>query len=312
MTVIHLNVNKQSITPDIIKYIEQKQFTEIFIYVTLFNLNQTFHRDFVINIDSMPNCITKLIITCNGVMISNLDKLPSNLEELTLNSFGNNNNVAMLDNLPLTLKKLHINAIKFDQPLNYLPISLEVLIINSKIFDQSLDNLPSNLKTLYIQCEYFTKDLNNLPISLEMLAIINCNRYYDKNSLSLPKNLKVLSTNSIKDTKDLCVFPDTLEYLDIFFNVGGDKYIFQIENELPKSIKQLVVNKKVCLDYTKLPQTMESLVYIEDLYSYNAYLNLNDCFINNKLPQIYKYSNISIMNCNFAITIYNSCCYVTN
>ena len=303
MNVIYLNQSEPYITPDIIKYIASKEYIEL--YIDLSNYYDA-HGLYTVNIDGLPNCIRKLTIACNKVNIDNLDNLPCNLEHLTLNNCTNKE--ALFNNLPPNLKLLHINSNKFDQQLNYLPVTLETLIINSSKFDQSLDNLPPNLKNLYIQCEYFSKDLTNLPISLEMLAIMNCNRYYDKTSLILPEKIKFLSTNCLKDCKNLPVLPDTMEYLDLFVSIGGDKYICEIENELPRNLKQLVVNKKVCLDYAKLPKTLESLVYIENLYEYNVYMNIQECFITNTLPKLYKHCSISLMNYNFIISIYNNCC----
>lgn len=106
---------------------------------------------------------------------SNIDNLPSDLEELYIYSSYFNQPV---DHLPFGLKVLIICSQFFNETLDHLPIGLETLIIDkNSVIDRNLkiniSNLPSGLKSLYIICEYLDYDISTLPKKIERISLPN-------------------------------------------------------------------------------------------------------------------------------------------
>jgi hypothetical protein len=158
-------------------------------------------------IDKLPDCMEKLILTCNFyseikflpsnltklkiTQLNKLDllsKLPNHLTELDIrfeNTTIPNNFDELNSNLPCCLKKLSLDyskvQIKHKQSfinLGCLPDSLEYLSIKDNLEKSILDNLPTSLKFLKIESillDYQKDDIeifSNLPRGLEKLLIV--------------------------------------------------------------------------------------------------------------------------------------------
>ena len=144
----------------------------------------------------IPDYVTDLCLEIE--FYDSLENLPQNLEFLIISSDSNRNYCethlfCTLDNLPLSLKELHIELYDFNIPLEMLPEGLEVLKICSQTFNQTLDNLPKNLKWLEIWNAYnygssidFDQPLLNLPQSIEDLFIQKPKGSYDNIKSYLP------------------------------------------------------------------------------------------------------------------------------
>ena len=158
-------------------------------------------------IDKLPDCMEKLILTCNfysdiKFLLSNLTKLkitqlkkldlltklPNHLLELDIrfeNTIIPNNFDELNSNLPCGLKKLSLDYCKVQTihkkcfiNLGSLPDSLEYLSIKDNLDNSILDNLPTSLKFLKIESLLLDsqKDniniFSNLPRGLEKLLIV--------------------------------------------------------------------------------------------------------------------------------------------
>jgi hypothetical protein len=200
-------------------------------------------------IDKFPDCMEKLILTCNFysdikflpsnltklkiTQLNKLDlltKLPNHLLELDIrfeNTIIPNNFDELNSNLPCCLKKLSLDYCKV-QPihkkcfinLGSLPDSLEYLSIKDNLDNSILDNLPTSLKFLKIESMLLDsqKDniniFSNLPRGLEKLLIV-----------IYPYNL-----NHIEPIIQLQNLPESLIELVIFskFKYTLDKEYLQI------------------------------------------------------------------------------------
>lgn len=139
-----------------------------------------------------------------------------------------------LDNLPITLERLHIDYPYFTHPLNNLPPNLKVLTFNnwgSEKYEFALDNLPCTLEILRVPQPYNCYDgitveldddvhldlLSNLPISLKCLSIP---WLYREISLDfLPNSLEYLEIDNYMQfnySMSLSKIPDCLRTINIY------------------------------------------------------------------------------------------------
>lgn len=192
-------------------------------------------------IDKLPDCMEKLILTCN--FYSEIKFLPSSLTKLKITQL---NKLDLLSKLPNHLTELDIrfeNTVipnNFDEFNSNLPCCLKKLSLDySKVQNkhkQSFINLaclPDSLEYLSIKDNLEKSILDNLPTSLKFLKIESILLNYQKDNIDIFSNL-----------------PRGLEKLLIViypYNVNNFEPIVIIKN-LPESLVELVIFSK--LKYT--------------------------------------------------------------
>jgi hypothetical protein len=178
-----------------------------------------------------------------------------------------------VDNLPKTITKIIFGfGSSFNQPVNNLPPSLTHLTFGYG-FNQSVDNLPTSLTHLTFGFR-FNKPVDNLPNSITHLTF-----YYDgkfnkplkilpnylvciklniknNNNITLPKNCKKIFIDN--DNYLINNLPEHIEKIYINFSSKN-----KIEN-LPSTLKEIVIKKKEYIDYIKIP--FGTIVTVKNYY----------------------------------------------
>jgi hypothetical protein len=176
-----------------------------------------------------------------------------------------------LKNIPKDVKIIifnnkHSHLSYFNQKVDNLPQSLIHLTFGI-IFDQKVDKLPKNLTHL-IFCYYFNQKVDNLPKNLTHLTF---GSKFTQIIDVLPKNLKYLKLGWIsfndkiilpESLKELCLscgnklinnIPKNIEKLCIYFYDCDFKvYNKKVEN-LPLTIKEIVIQNEQFKKYIKIP-----------------------------------------------------------
>jgi hypothetical protein len=147
------------------------------------------------------------------------------------------NCIVKLDNIPINVKLIYIAAntceYEYIHPLNNLPLNLEHLLIDARYYIHSLDFLPDTLKTLLLNgdCDI---PLNNLPSRLQYLLVSG---RYNEPLYNLPLNLKTLVLSEYYQNPLINLPPGLKELY-----VGSDYYL-PIEN-LPDGLEDLTISSQ--------------------------------------------------------------------
>ncbi len=227
---------------------------------------------------SLDNKLYNIISKYTKVIFSNdfnnsIDNLHNGLEELEITSLRFN---YPLDNLPNTIKKIVLRLSDFNQGLDKLPESLIDLDINFWLgHDCSLDNLPSGLKYFKIDSLRCRPNclINNLPSNLYEL---NVNNGFCRSINILPPNLKkfIISYEAYNEDGEANEYNipnlnNGLEYLEI------RGLYYKPLNNLPSTLKTLIVNPIYDILLTELPNSLEKV------YSYkNIGTNIKSLYPN--------------------------------
>ncbi len=154
-----------------------------------------------------------------------------------------------VDKLPDSITHLTFTW-EFNQPVDQLPNSLTHLTFGC-YFNQPVDKLPNSITHLIFR-ENFNQPVDKLPSSVTHLML---GWSFDQSLKNLPSNIYYLGFESISLIKD--DIPSTINTVEIYFSYyydSEDDYLDEIINNLPSTIKKIIVNDITKIDFiTKIP-----------------------------------------------------------
>jgi hypothetical protein len=232
----------------------------------------TFGRNFNYKVNKFPKNLIEIIFGYWYAQKKNI--FPKNLTHLT---FGNNYNRAV-DNLPKNLTHLILGNY-FNQKVDTLPQNLTYLTLDDN-FNKKIDNLPKNLTHLTLG--NYCRNINKFPKNIKYLKLNWNSRHYIEHmnwatinflknftkQIILPKNILYLALgigytlkfNLPKTIKELLLtanndlinnIPEHIEKIYIYF-INQHFYNKRADN-LPMSIKEIIIENEKFKDYIKIP-----------------------------------------------------------
>lgn len=221
----------------------------------------TFYINIEIKFDELLVKMVKLKKLCiiNTIFeIVEIKQFPGTLTTLT------NYSETILLNLPDSLRCYSSNT-QDSTIIPKLPEQLNTICLKCKCLGNSFYSLPSLITNITIDVSYFKFDIDIWPMNLEKLTIrIGIDDHNGKNINTsigvLPYGLKSFSleAGSYNHPFDM---PPTLEKFSFITN---EEYHYpECFDNLPDSIKTIMVSYKTFPDITKLPKKCKTFIYMK-------------------------------------------------